>query len=149
MISKEEERDARCLPVIQKPVIARIPELYPENLETLKQLMGYLEDLSRVNGVFEIEIRVRIDDVDTWAVIGWGEAGDPCVLRFESEPVPPTPVKRSATDSVTSIQPFDPKQYLINKAQEENKVNTCSCGDFSHRQSGGSCGPNGCYNRPA
>lgn len=61
----------------------KIPELYPENLDTLKAVMENLERLSSIEGVFGIEIRVKVDDVDAWAVIGWGESGDPCLLRFE------------------------------------------------------------------
>lgn len=60
-----------------------IPELYPENLDTLKHIMARLDLFARIDGVFEVEVRVRIDDVDIWAVIGYGEAGDPCLLRFE------------------------------------------------------------------
>lgn len=60
-------------------------ELYSEDLETLRRLTDMLPALASVDGVFEIEIRVRVDDVFTWAVIGYGEAGDPCVLRFERD----------------------------------------------------------------
>lgn len=63
--------------------VADIPELYLENLETLKELVIKLDELIIIKGIFEIEIRVRIDDVDTWAVIGYGESGDPAVVRFE------------------------------------------------------------------
>lgn len=63
-------------------------EFYRENLNTLLSVMDNLVDISHVDGVFEVEIRVRVDDVYTWAVIGFGESGDPCILRFESdEPV--------------------------------------------------------------
>lgn len=61
-------------------------ELYEEDLNTLITVLDCLEDLSKVEGLFEVEIRVRVDDVDTWAVVGYGESGDPCVLRFESAP---------------------------------------------------------------
>lgn len=60
-----------------------IPELYPENLETLKHVMARLDLLGKIEGVFEVEIYVRVDDVDTWAVIGYGDSGDPCLMRFE------------------------------------------------------------------
>lgn len=63
-------------------------ELYPENLNTMLELMKALPELSAIDGVFEIELKVRVDDMDTWTVIGWGEAGDPCVLRFEEAPKP-------------------------------------------------------------
>lgn len=32
--------------------------------------------------------------------------------------------------------------------KEKRNSGRCSCGDWSHGKSG-SCGPNGCYNRPA
>lgn len=67
-------------------------ELYPENLNTMLELMKALPELSAIDGVFEVEVRVRVDDMDIWAVIGWGEAGDPCVLRFEEVPKPVAPV---------------------------------------------------------
>lgn len=62
----------------------KIPELYPENLDTLKTIMNRIETLAKIDGVFEVEIRVRVDDLDTWAVIGYGESGDPCLLRFDA-----------------------------------------------------------------
>lgn len=61
----------------------KIPELYPENLDTLKHIMDKLDLFTHIKGVFDIEIRVRIDNVDIWAVIGYGESGDPCLLRFD------------------------------------------------------------------
>ncbi len=67
-------------------------EWYPENLEALLAVMKYIPELALVEGVHEIEVRVRVDDMETWAVIGYGESGDPCVLRFE-EPVKPIIVK--------------------------------------------------------
>ena len=63
----------------------KIPELYPENLDTLKTIMARIPTLARIDGVFELEVRVRVDDLDIWAIVGYGEAGDPCLLRFESE----------------------------------------------------------------
>lgn len=60
-----------------------IPELYPENLDTLKHIMNRLDLFAKIDGVFGVEVRVRVDDLDTWAVIGYGESGDPCLLRFE------------------------------------------------------------------
>lgn len=62
-----------------------IPELYDSDLQTLQYVMSTLEDVSRVDGVFSVEIRVKTDDVSSWAVIGWGESGDPCILRFEKD----------------------------------------------------------------
>lgn len=64
-------------------VVANTPELYYENLEALKNVMGALDGLVSIDGVFDLEIRVKVDDVEAWAVIGYGESGDPCVLRFE------------------------------------------------------------------
>jgi len=61
----------------------KIPELYPENLDTLKHIMARIPLLANLEGVHEIEIYVRMDNVDTWAVIGYGESGDPCLLRFQ------------------------------------------------------------------
>jgi hypothetical protein len=76
-------------------------EWYPENLQTLLDVMDALPDLAAIDGLFEIEVRIRVDDMDTWAVIGYGESGDPCVLRFE-EPVKVVPVKPT---TVTTINP--------------------------------------------
>lgn len=61
-------------------------EWYPENLESLIRVIEAVPDLADIDGVFEIEVRVRVDDQTTWAVIGYGESGDPCVLRFEETP---------------------------------------------------------------
>lgn len=66
-------------------------ELYDTDLNTLSKLLQYVEDISQ-EGVFSVEIRVRMDDTSWWAVLGWGEAGDPCVLRFEEDPKPIKPV---------------------------------------------------------
>lgn len=63
----------------------RIPELYADNLDTLKNVLVALEELTKIDGVFAAEIRVRVDDVESWAVIGWGDAGEPCILRFEDD----------------------------------------------------------------
>lgn len=61
----------------------KTPEIYLDDLVAIQKLMEKLQDISSVNNVFEVEIHARVDDVDTWTVIGWGEAGDPCILRFE------------------------------------------------------------------
>lgn len=63
-------------------------ELYKEDLDSLMTILDSLEDISGVDGVFAAEIRVKFDDCPTWVVIGWGESGNPCVLRFESDPTP-------------------------------------------------------------
>lgn len=65
-------------------------EWYPENLKSLLEVMDALPALAAIDGLFEIEVRVRVDDMETWAIIGYGESGDPCVLRFE-EPIKPLP----------------------------------------------------------
>lgn len=62
--------------------VTKIPELHPEDLDTLARLIEELNNML-TDGLFEIEIRVRLEEVGPWAVIGYGEAGDPCVLRFE------------------------------------------------------------------
>jgi hypothetical protein len=58
------------------------PELYPENLVTISRIIEDLDNMS-LEGLFEIEIRIRIDDSSVWVVIGHGESSDPCVVRFE------------------------------------------------------------------
>lgn len=63
-------------------------ELYKEDLHLLSNLLGYVEDVANNDGLFEVEIRVRIFEGDHWAVLGYGEAGDPCVLRFEEDATP-------------------------------------------------------------
>lgn len=62
-------------------------ELYSTDLETLNILLQYVEDISS-EAIFMVEIRVKLHDERHWVVLGWGEAGDPCVLRFESDPEP-------------------------------------------------------------
>lgn len=62
--------------------MSKIPELYPENLDSLKHIMARLNLFGRIEGVFEVEVHVRIDNIDTWIVIGYGESGNPCLLRF-------------------------------------------------------------------
>lgn len=59
-------------------------ELYAENLHTLLDTIDSLDKIASIDGVCEVEIRVRFEDVKTWAVVGYDYAsGDPCVLRFE------------------------------------------------------------------
>lgn len=43
------------------------------------------------------------------------------------------------------------KRLMQGQLPSANVARTCSCGDFSYRQSGNDyrCGPNGCYNCPA
>ncbi len=66
-----------------KEKLVTTPELYSEDLDILKTLMARLPTMAGIAGVTEIEIRVRIHEEEIWAVIGYGEAGDPCLLRFE------------------------------------------------------------------
>lgn len=70
--------------ITQKEFSVPSPELYIENLATLQVVMSKLDNLVEINGVFDLEIRVKVDDVNSWAVIGYGESGDPCILRFEN-----------------------------------------------------------------
>lgn len=63
-------------------------QLYLDDLYALQQLLDYVEKLSQITGVFSMEIRVKFDDTDTWAIVGWGESGDPAFLRFEQDPKP-------------------------------------------------------------
>lgn len=90
-------------------VVYKIPELYDDNLETLRQVLQSLEGLTTISGLFACEIRVKVDAVEAWAVIGWGEAGEPCVLRFEDdEAVPPV--------QGAFLPPPTPYVYTINQA---------------------------------
>lgn len=82
-INVDYEIDPLQLKKVWKKQNMKTPELYPENLETLKHIMARLDLFGNIEGVFGIEVRVRIDDLDTWVVIGYGESGDPCLLRFE------------------------------------------------------------------
>jgi hypothetical protein len=88
-----------------------VSELYPENLETLIKVTDALPDLSFIDGVFEVEVRVRVDaESDTWAVIGYGEAGDPCILRFEETVKPaPKPPLYTINNQVDKVVPIAPK----------------------------------------
>lgn len=60
-------------------------EIYKENLDTLSEVLSRVEDIVGVSGVFDAEIRVKVDDMETWVVMGYGESGDPCILRFEKD----------------------------------------------------------------
>lgn len=62
----------------------KMPELYEDDLIKITEVMGLLDTLS-CTGVFACEIRVKIDDMDTWIVIGYGEDGAPAILRFEKD----------------------------------------------------------------
>lgn len=58
-------------------------ELYESDLDAIRQIFTQLENVSMINGVEEVEIRVKLFGSKTWTVIGWGEAGDPAAIRFE------------------------------------------------------------------
>lgn len=58
-------------------------ELYDSDLRQLANLLGYVEDVANNESVEDLEIRIKLVDSGVWAVLGYGEAGDPCVLRFE------------------------------------------------------------------
>lgn len=88
--------------------IHRIPELYADNLNTLKRVLDALEQLTKIEGLFAAEIRVKVDDVESWAVIGWGEAGDPCILRFEDDVQKPDPLPQLPSG-------IGPNVWTINK----------------------------------
>lgn len=68
----------------QNPVPVKAPtlELYQEDLLTLSRLLDYVEELAVQDGVIDVEIRVKFD-ADNWAVLAYGEAGDPAIIRFE------------------------------------------------------------------
>jgi hypothetical protein len=72
----------------------KFTELYGNDLEAFLNVFDHLDKVtgSLGLGVHEIEIRVRTYEDGNWAVIGWGESGDPCILRFESDPQPPPSV---------------------------------------------------------
>lgn len=86
-------------------------ELYKEDLYALENLLDHLGEISAVDGVFSAEIRVKFDDINTWVVIGWGESGNPCVLRFEADP----------TVVVSSpVRPYTP--FTINPGTDFNAL---------------------------
>lgn len=89
MISKDEAQETwktmggQILPLIPQPVKVPTFELYEDDLRNLANLLGYVEDVANQEGVFDVQIRVRFDDTEYWAVLGYGESGDPAVIRFE------------------------------------------------------------------
>lgn len=70
--------------VTNKEYSVPTPELYLDDLVTIRQVMAKLDDIALVEGVFQTEIRVKTYDGSTWVVIGYGESGDPAILRFEN-----------------------------------------------------------------
>lgn len=75
-------------------------EIYRSDLNALAEIFDILEEISSLAGVYQTEIRVKFDEDNTWAVVGWGESGDPCLLRFDHDPVPAKII------FPTTVQPF-------------------------------------------
>lgn len=78
-------------------------ELYKEELLALSRILSYVEDIANQDGVFDVEIRIRVDDTEQWAVLGYGEAGDPCVLRFEDDKKWEFPKAQTTLPGITSF----------------------------------------------
>ena len=87
-------------------------EIYRDDLDALKALFEYLEDISAIDGVYQAEIRVKFDEANTWAVVGWGESGDPCLLRFDAD-----------TDKTVKIS-FPSAPYTVNPGLTAFEGNT-------------------------
>jgi hypothetical protein len=60
------------------------PELYKDDLVAIVQVFDRLDDIGIIPGLEEVEISVRFFEDSSWIVIGYGETGEPCVLRIES-----------------------------------------------------------------
>ncbi len=116
-----------------------MPELYKDDLHLLTDLLEYVDQIANHANVCEIEIRARIFEGEDWAVLGYGEAGDPCVLRFERDTPPYTPPIKLAPGVIP---------YTINEVKKQTLPLRCQCGDWA-MESSNKCGPNGCYNCPA
>lgn len=71
-------------PVTEVKLGPVVPEIYQPDLDTLSRVMDHLGNVAAVSGVFDIEFRVKLEDGSSWVVIGYGESGDPAILRFES-----------------------------------------------------------------
>lgn len=91
-------------------------ELYNDDLEGLMQALGHLEDLSNIPNVFAVEIKLKFDDTNDWVVVGWGEAGDPCVLRFEKD------------ERIAPVIPFVPGGFIKRDPQFPYTINK---GDYN------------------
>lgn len=61
------------------------PELTLDDLYTIGKALAYLEDIAEIQGMHAVEIRMKTEDPTYWTVLGYGEAGDPCVIRFEKD----------------------------------------------------------------
>ena len=62
-----------------------IPELHYEDLQAIGRVTEFLDDVAAVRGIHAVEIRIKTEDPTAWAVIGYSEAGDPALLRFEKD----------------------------------------------------------------
>src|SRR6266498_554234 len=93
----------------------KTPNLYEDDLITLTHVLNSLEDIARIEGVFSCEIRVKLDyvDSDSWIVVGWGDATEPAILRFEDdEPalkVDPQPKPDSGKIQLYTINSLNPE----------------------------------------
>ena len=74
-VTKREEEMSYC----------GTPELTLEDLQTIQKALIYLEELAGIRGMHAVEIRMKTEDPTYWTVLGYGESGDPCVLRFEKD----------------------------------------------------------------
>lgn len=64
-------------------------ELIKSDITAVLEMMEHLDTLAAVQGTFEVEIRFRTEG-DDWITIGYGESGDPAVLKIEAvEPLAP------------------------------------------------------------
>lgn len=59
------------------------PELYKDDLKAIIRLLDSVEKIANDEAVFDVEVRVRLYGDNTWIVLGYGETGDPAVIRFE------------------------------------------------------------------
>lgn len=59
-------------------------ELYPEDLKVAMEMFEKLAELAGMEHLHAVEIRFRAND-GPWITVGYGEAGDPCILNIEPE----------------------------------------------------------------
>lgn len=57
-------------------------ELYKEDLEVAVEMFERLAEFASMPHLHEVEIRFRAND-GPWITVGYGEAGDPCILKIE------------------------------------------------------------------
>lgn len=60
-------------------------ELYEGDLCTLQEVLQYLDSFMDIGGIVDVEIRIKPVNSNIWAVVGYGESGDPAVIRFEED----------------------------------------------------------------